>query len=72
LGKFLTPARLQEQLFLQESKNDNIPAVLVKDRTAQLSVVRTVRSAAAIAARRSFFACLQGLHRLGSFFNPLS
>jgi hypothetical protein len=25
-----------------------------------------------IAARRSFFACLHGLHRFGSFFNPLS
>src|SRR3712207_8070328 len=28
--------------------------------------------AAAMAASRSFLACLQGLQRLGSFFNPLS
>jgi len=28
--------------------------------------------AAAIAANRSFLACLQGLQRLGSFFKPLS
>jgi len=28
--------------------------------------------AAAIAAKRSFLACLHGLHRFGSFFSPLS
>ena len=28
--------------------------------------------AAAIAARRSFLACLQGLHLFGSFLSPLS
>jgi hypothetical protein len=28
--------------------------------------------AAAMAAKRSFFACLHGLQRFGSFFKPLS
>ena len=52
--------------------NQGVAVKLPKAVNSESKPQSAEQTVIAIAANRSFFACLQPLHRLGSFFNPLS